>query len=218
MNADLSGVLVKIDRAKTHLNDFDRRARRIEDACRRVIVRERDEQRSEYVFRFSRIPTLRPVLGAVIGDAIHNLRVALDHLAWQLVIASGGKPRSQRTTTLPSSIGSTSTTSIGSFSLPLSASRASVGSARSIRLHSTLVPIVVAPKYVGSRIPPRTARTISALPSPSRYDSMNRRRGRGARCWERPNSFAADRCDILRMKFCRDSRAISNFYSDGSRG
>ena len=92
MNADLSGVLVKIDRAKTHLNDFDRRARRIEDACRRVIVRERDEQRSEYVFRFSRIPTLRPVLGAVIGDAIHNLRVALDHLAWQLVIASGGKP------------------------------------------------------------------------------------------------------------------------------
>ncbi len=92
MNADLSGVLVKIERAKTHLNDFDRRARRIEDACRKAIVRERDEERSEYVFRFKRVPRLRPVLSAVIGDAIHNLRGSLDHLAWQLVIATGGTP------------------------------------------------------------------------------------------------------------------------------
>jgi hypothetical protein len=92
VNADLSGVLVKIDRAKTHLNDFDRRASRIEEACRKAIVRERDEQRSEYVFRFKRVPAIPPVLSAVIGDAIHNLRVSLDHLAWQLVIATGGTP------------------------------------------------------------------------------------------------------------------------------
>jgi hypothetical protein len=54
--------------------------------------RERDEQRSEHVFRFGRVPAVPPVMSAIIGDAIHNLRVSLDHLAWQLVIATGGQP------------------------------------------------------------------------------------------------------------------------------
>jgi hypothetical protein len=92
VNADLSGVLVKIERAKSHLRDFDLRAKRTEDACRKAVIRERDDERAELVFRFGRVPPLRPVLGAIIGDAIHNLRVALDHLACQLVIATSGTP------------------------------------------------------------------------------------------------------------------------------
>src|SRR6266516_936090 len=93
VNADLSGVLIKIDRAIAHLDDFDREAEPVEAACRDAIVRERDEQRSEYVFRFDRVPAVPAVLSAIVGDAIHNLRVSLDHLAWQLVIATGGTPR-----------------------------------------------------------------------------------------------------------------------------
>jgi hypothetical protein len=89
---DLSGVLVKIERAKTHLKDFDRRARRVVDACHKAIVCESYEQRPEYVYRFRQVPPVPPVMSAVIGDAIHNLRVSLDHLAWQLVIADGGQP------------------------------------------------------------------------------------------------------------------------------
>ena len=100
-SADLSGVLLKIDRAKTHLNDFDRRAERIKTACRKAVIRERDEQRSEYVFRFNRVPAVPALLIAVIGDAIHNLRVSLDHLAWQLVIATGSTPRTKDVTTFP---------------------------------------------------------------------------------------------------------------------
>src|SRR5919199_1097563 len=83
VNAGLSGVLVKIDRE----------AKRVEAGCRDAFVRERDDGRSEYVFRFGRVPAVPPVLSAIIGDAIHNLRVSLDHLAWQLVIATGGTPR-----------------------------------------------------------------------------------------------------------------------------
>jgi hypothetical protein len=33
-------------------------------------------------------------LGLITGDIIHNLRSCLDHLAWQLVDANGGKPSS----------------------------------------------------------------------------------------------------------------------------
>src|SRR5881396_2019221 len=91
-SADLSGVLVKIDRAKTHLYDFETHIRPIQAACREAIIRERDEQRSEHIFRLDRVPAVPPLLSAIIGDAIHNLRVSLDHLAWQLVIATGKTP------------------------------------------------------------------------------------------------------------------------------
>ena len=91
-HADLSVVLVKIYRAKTHLDDFDAQAKLITGACRKAIIRERDEQRSEHVFRLDRVPAVPPMLSAIIGDAIHNLRVSLDHLAWQLVITTGKQP------------------------------------------------------------------------------------------------------------------------------
>jgi hypothetical protein len=96
-HGDLSGVLVKIDRAKTHLYDFEAHIRPIQAACREAIVREHDEQRSEHVFRFDRVPAVPTILSAIIGDAIHNLRVSLDHLAWQLVIADGGTPNEDTT-------------------------------------------------------------------------------------------------------------------------
>lgn len=94
---DLAGVLVRIERAKQHLADFDARTRPLLAACRDAVVREYDEQRSEYVLRIGQIPAIPPDLSAVLGDAIHNLRVSLDYLMWQLVIAGGGTP-SDRTT------------------------------------------------------------------------------------------------------------------------
>jgi hypothetical protein len=89
---DLSGTRVKIDRAKTHLDDFDRQVKDIKAACRDAVVGKRDENQSEYVFCIERVPTLDPVLSATLGDAIHNLRASLDHLAWQTIIAAGGQP------------------------------------------------------------------------------------------------------------------------------
>jgi hypothetical protein len=224
-SAFMSGVLVKIDRAKAHLNDFDRRAGRIQAACRESIVRERDEQRSEYVFRFDRVPIVPTVLSAIIGDAIHNLRVSLDIWPGNWSSRTAGRPanprpsrsmkfrqrriataipvsrsapvsrrnwgkssmrcsrtseRSQRTTYLPSSTGSTSATSIGNCSSPLSASRASVGSVKLNRPHSTPVPMTMARKYVGSPTPARMPRTSSIPLWDSRYASMNQRPDRGA--------------------------------------
>ncbi len=86
----LTSVLVRIERARTHLADFDNQVRPISGACN--LTRECDEQRSEYIFRLSKVPAVPPVLSAIIGDALHNLRVSLDYLAWQLVLATGEKP------------------------------------------------------------------------------------------------------------------------------
>jgi hypothetical protein len=89
--ADLSGVRVKIDRAKTHLNDFDAQAELIIEGCRRSIF-QHPGVRNEHIFRFGKVPAVPSVMSAMIGDAIHNLRVSLDHLAWQLVTATGSNP------------------------------------------------------------------------------------------------------------------------------
>jgi hypothetical protein len=45
----------------------------------------------------ARIPDAPPVhkWGLVVGDVLHNLRSALDHLAWQLVLANGKSPTSR---------------------------------------------------------------------------------------------------------------------------
>jgi hypothetical protein len=51
---------------------------------------------NRYVLRFDVIVDgshLRAGMGLVAGDAIHNLRAALDHLAWQLAVAGGGANR-----------------------------------------------------------------------------------------------------------------------------
>lgn len=91
-SVDLSGVYVKVDRAKAHLKDFDTQSRPIINACREALIRAYDEKQFEYVIRLDPSPEMPTVLSAIIGDAIHNLRVSLDHLAWQLVIAAEETP------------------------------------------------------------------------------------------------------------------------------
>jgi hypothetical protein len=90
--ADLSSVHVKLDRAETHLDEFDKQASSVISACLQSVIREYSEDETEYVFRLRKVPSVPPVLSAIVGDAVHNLRVSLDHLAWQLVIATGREP------------------------------------------------------------------------------------------------------------------------------
>jgi hypothetical protein len=92
MPASLEGVLAKIGRAKSHLEHLRREAEPIEDACRRAVITEYDDELSQHVSRLTRVPEVPTLLTLILGDAVHNLRAALDHLAWQLVIAAGGQP------------------------------------------------------------------------------------------------------------------------------
>lgn len=44
------------------------------------------------IYRVTRVPTIDAVVSVIAGDIVHNLRSALDHLAWQLVLLDGGTP------------------------------------------------------------------------------------------------------------------------------
>jgi hypothetical protein len=47
---------------------------------------------TKLVYRVRQLPKVDPAWGAIVGDALHNMRSALDHLALQLVILDGGNP------------------------------------------------------------------------------------------------------------------------------
>jgi hypothetical protein len=88
----LHGVRLKIERAKKHIQVLDAEIGTFCNTQAYVLgVKEKPE--IEYVTLY--IAEIRPIpdeIPLILGDAVHNLRSALDHLIWQLVEAGGGTP------------------------------------------------------------------------------------------------------------------------------
>jgi hypothetical protein len=94
---DFSGIWAKIERAKEHLDEFDRECGAqvgtpIPEAYRVPMRCEYEPGSGDHVFRAT--PTLPEDavrrLGIVVGDIAHNARSALDHLFWQLALVHCG--------------------------------------------------------------------------------------------------------------------------------
>lgn len=91
MAQELNGVRVKIARAHEHLEELKRRLRDWQVSKPYPIVVEIDPQTEDQCWKVGGEPVAPGPLPA-IGDALYNLRSALDHLAWQLVLRAGGTP------------------------------------------------------------------------------------------------------------------------------
>lgn len=92
----LTGVFSKLDRADDHLQVIDQL---VDDYLRSKPppVSGTFEARGDggaFVLNWDdvHIAPLPAKLAVVVGDWAHNVRSALDHLAWQLVLANGGTP------------------------------------------------------------------------------------------------------------------------------
>lgn len=82
----LEGVRLKLDRADEHLDRLDREMRdRFDNQTYRVREKS-DTRRLDKVIEILEQPETDPRWGPLIGDFAHNLRSALDHLAWQLAL------------------------------------------------------------------------------------------------------------------------------------
>lgn len=90
--ADLSGVDAKIGWAKCHLAALKEAIDDTLDAHPCQLVGQMDRETGAYVFTVHNLPAMDPTWGLRVGDVVHNLRCALDHLAWQLVILENKKP------------------------------------------------------------------------------------------------------------------------------
>ena len=107
---DFRSVRAKIERAKEHRDILERE---IQDAfeveSNRVGLRvEFDPESGYHVFRARTFPPedLLVRFGLILGDALQNLRAALDHLVWQLSLhkRNGRSPRNPTTVDFPSRV------------------------------------------------------------------------------------------------------------------
>lgn len=89
--ASLVGFDVKVKRAREHLDAFREADARINRAGEYEFLGEIRSDGREHIYRVHNPPAPDPQWSVIAGDCLHNLRAALDYLAYQLVLVSGNK-------------------------------------------------------------------------------------------------------------------------------
>lgn len=82
----------KVDRSKKHLDDLVIARNRFFDPKPYVFESKRDPQTGFDIFSVTNLKAPPHEIGLIAGDVIHNLRSALDHLAFQLMLANNQVP------------------------------------------------------------------------------------------------------------------------------
>jgi hypothetical protein len=86
---------LRLRRASYHLQRFENEVRQWMDEGPYQIVSEPQPEQRQKVFRVEILSSPPPELGLLIGDYLHNLRSALDNLAYDLARAHRGGPLSR---------------------------------------------------------------------------------------------------------------------------
>lgn len=88
----LCDAFVKVDRAKKHLLEFEKRVGGFLGHSPYGITPHKGSDKRTFIFKLRISEEMPREFNAIVGDVIHNLRCALDHLAWQLVIFNDKSP------------------------------------------------------------------------------------------------------------------------------
>jgi hypothetical protein len=90
---NVTSARLKIERAKKHIRDLDAEKGAFlgGDPYRGVPRFNPEMDRTEYILQ--NIPVIPDNIPLILGDAVHNLRSALDHLACELVRSENVEPR-----------------------------------------------------------------------------------------------------------------------------
>jgi hypothetical protein len=99
MSASLTGVQAKIERSEFHLEEFKTTLRTVWASTAHTaevvkVEKQTDGERVKYSLTNTDPP---PLCGIQIGESVHSLRSALDHLMCQLAIAAGNPAACDRT-------------------------------------------------------------------------------------------------------------------------
>lgn len=94
MSHPLDDPRAKLRRAEEHLKEFEVERKRWIESGPYAVLPYMNADQTKWTARLHRMDTAikaeRDVWGLIIGDYIHNLRSALDHLVWQLVTVANG--------------------------------------------------------------------------------------------------------------------------------
>ena len=92
----LQGIQAKIDWAKQHIGTLEQAIKTFRTSDPYGFKIENDPKSGDKIHIIQIRQQTPANFPLIIGDAIHNLRSALDYLAWQLVLANGQQPKSGR--------------------------------------------------------------------------------------------------------------------------
>lgn len=87
----LNLIAVKVERAREHLASLSAEVREYLDSKPYAVGVKRDPDSRRLIYFVAGVRPASLRLSAILGDTIHNLRSALDHLAYQLVWVGTGK-------------------------------------------------------------------------------------------------------------------------------
>ena len=90
MNA-FNGPKLKITRARAHIEELTKAISNFSKSNPYHFITEKDDDPAFSVIKLKNGNTLPAVISMIIGDAVHNLRSALDHLACELIITKEGQ-------------------------------------------------------------------------------------------------------------------------------
>ena len=91
MSVDLTSAYLKLQRAKEHVNDLRRRIEEMRSGGDFITLhRQYEPKEGSIIFRVANVIAVPDEWALVVGDAVHNFRCSLDHLAWQLAIRHFG--------------------------------------------------------------------------------------------------------------------------------
>jgi hypothetical protein len=88
----LAAIRVKIDRANHHIRDLEGQVGAFLDAKPYKVGAKRDPQTRKTIYYVVSVSETPFGIASTAGDAIQNLRSALDHLAYRLVVVGLGAP------------------------------------------------------------------------------------------------------------------------------
>jgi hypothetical protein len=92
----LALIRLKIERADKHIDDLQTAVRSFLDSNPYEVAAKRDPDTRKMIYYLSRVEPVPAVLPAIVGDIIHCLRDALDHLTQQLYLVGTGGARGYR--------------------------------------------------------------------------------------------------------------------------
>lgn len=97
MRADerLATIRIKIERAKEHIRQIETEVRSFLMTNPYIVRTKRDPQTRKLIYYLVSVRDTPARMSAIAGDVLHNLRSALDHLAYHLVLVGGGTPSKQ---------------------------------------------------------------------------------------------------------------------------
>lgn len=97
MTTALAGARLKLVRAREHLQVLEQELSAFNAREPYRVAHEHNADGSEHIFRAKVAKEPPPLLGIIAGDALQNMRSALEHLTWGLAFKSKGSEPSRST-------------------------------------------------------------------------------------------------------------------------